>query len=337
MLKLSSNITIEGQKETYVFDFVCDVEIESSWVNLTDTCSITLPKKAKWLNKDLISSTDPLIKRGDYVTVKLGYDGVLNTYFEGYISKVHTDTPLRIECEDAMWKLKQLRVAKFSSKSVTLKELLTGIGVDSVVFFVSADIKIGQFKCSNISVAGVLEFLRKEYGIVSFIRDGFLYSGLAYWFDSDDIIPGSSDQVSFTQETIRRVFQDSIIGDNLEYMRIDDKKIKVVAKSLQTNNEVITVEVGDVDGDTYTYNDYSINEAELRKRALLFANRLRYEGFKGSFTTFGDQKIKHGDIVKLENELLKDQNGNYLVKSVRTSFGTDGFRQEVELDNKVNA
>jgi hypothetical protein len=51
-------------------------------------------------------------------------------------------------------------------------------------------------------------------------------------------------------------------------------------------------------------------------------------GFRGSFTTFGSPIVRHGDRVKLVDPVINDRNGFYIVKSVETSFGQNGYRQK---------
>ena len=61
-----------------------------------------------------------------------------------------------------------------------------------------------------------------------------------------------------------------------------------------------------------------------------------YEGFTGSFTTFGIPYVKHGDTVRIVNNQLPEMSGSYKVKGVVYYGGVDdGLRQEITLDYKV--
>ena len=64
--------------------------------------------------------------------------------------------------------------------------------------------------------------------------------------------------------------------------------------------------------------------------------RLKYEGFRGSFTTFGLPKVKHGDIVELIDKNLTERTGSYLVKEVKESNTNSGQRQTITLDIRVD-
>lgn len=314
MRRLSCNILISS----FTFTFVTDLTIESTWETLTDSVKITLPRKLIWEGKDIIGGNNPLIKRGDKVKIDLGYDDNLTNYFTGFVSKVNPRTPIELTCEDEIFQLKQKAIKNYSSESSSLSQMLTGIGLTN---FKAIDTQIGSFRVPNSTIAQCLEHLRSNYGFQSFFRDGVLYVGLAYYPEM--------------AKTIEKQFQFDIIDDNLEYRRDDDTKIKVKAISILKDNTKIIVEVGDPDGDLRTLHFYNITKTELVKYANRELPKLKYTGFWGDFTTFGDVKIRHGDIVSLIDKKLPDRNGKYLVKKVDTSFGLQGFRQKVYLDSKV--
>jgi hypothetical protein len=56
-----------------------------------------------------------------------------------------------------------------------------------------------------------------------------------------------------------------------------------------------------------------------------------YNGFRGKFTTFAIPNIKLGDYIALEDRVLPDRNGFYVVKAVERSGGVGGGRQVIEL------
>ena len=72
MFKLTAKIEIKGTGKKWEFDKVAEVEITRDTDTLTDTCVLKLPKKVRWQNEERIP-----IKRGDEVTVWLGYDDEL--------------------------------------------------------------------------------------------------------------------------------------------------------------------------------------------------------------------------------------------------------------------
>lgn len=315
MFRLSSDIRIGG----YFIKGVHEIEVQSSWDELTDTCTLTFPRRVDWRGKSLASGSDPLLKRNDAAIVQLGYDDENVEVFQGYISKLTTDIPVVIECQDTAYLLKQTTITK-SYKDVELSELLEAI-LPSQVPFSAPTVRLGQFRISNATPAKVLEYLRENYTLKSWFRGGRLYCGFAY--------------VPELQRTHIIRFERNVVEHSLEYLRQEDVKIKLKAISMKPDNTKIEYETGDEDGEQRTVYFYDVNEADLKKLANDEIERLRYEGYRGSLTTFLQPQINHGDVVDLRSAAYPERDGRYLVKSVTTNFGMNGGRQTLELDSKI--
>jgi len=307
----------------------------------------------------------PLILRGDKIKVEFGYSdfkttspttfnrGIIvenmATRFEGYITKINNKTPLELECEDNMYALKQTLVEnkEWTSEQYSveqmLQEMLTKSTFSDVKTFTLLNkdnytTKLGKFITYNVTMAQVLDELRKQpYNLQSFFRGSSLHWGvIRYYFD----------------EKINHQFhfQKNIISDNLVYTRADDMRIGVVAKSInkitldtknsngtfKSRHKEIKVSVGDKDGEIRTLFFADLNESELKKAAEAKLPYLRYEGFRGSFTTFCMPHVKHGDTVQLIDDVLPERNGTYLVKEVKYNAGVNGGRQTITLDIRVD-
>ena len=139
MLRLVSQIQIlQKPTDTYptrddiiTFDFVNNIEISSTWQNLSDTGSIIFPKNvsfrnqygavSSWAKQNVAIATGknpPLIMRGDKIIIVLGYEyevsagnfqTITNKVFEGYITSINNRIPLELEFEDNTWLLKQIQ------------------------------------------------------------------------------------------------------------------------------------------------------------------------------------------------------------------------------------
>lgn len=307
----------------------------------------------------------PLILRGDKIKVEFGYSDFkttspttfnranivenMATRFEGYITKINNKTPLELECEDNMYALKQTQVVnkEWTSDKYTveqmLQEMLTSSTFSDVKNFTlynkdNYKTKLGKFITYNVTMAQVLDELRKQpYNLQSFFRGNSLHWGvIRYYFD---------EKVNHQFH-----FQKNIISDNLIYTRADDMRIGIVAKSInkielvetnssgkkKTRHKEIKVTVGDKDGEIRTLFFTDLNESDLTKAANAKLPYLKYEGFRGSFTTFCMPHVKHGDAVQLIDDILPERNGTYLVKEVRYSAGVGGGRQIITLDIRVD-
>lgn len=310
-------VNTEIQIGDYTFQYVQEVNIESTWEMLTDTATITIPRKLSFQGESIVQG-ESLFKKSDQVVIKSGYDGTFNTLFTGYISAIKPGTLLTFECQDAMWLCKQ-KTVNASYRQVTLSELLTDI---SPIPFTAVDVSLGQFRISKATVAEVLEELRKTYGLYSWVRDGHLFAGLAYRADD-------------RSESIFR-FEHNIIESDLEYERGDDVGIKVQAISMQPDNTKIEITVGDSDGDQRTLHFYNLSESSLRTAAESEIIRLKYEGYRGSFQTFGEPHVQHGDLATIQDPTHADREGTYLIRKVEYSTGVSGFRQIITLDRKIS-
>ncbi|MEM7372823.1 MAG: hypothetical protein AAF587_29650 [Bacteroidota bacterium] len=301
----------------YEFGFAHALKVESSWENLTDVATIQVPRKLAF-NGKAVAQGDSLFRKGDRVTVKVGYDSELDTIFEGNVSAIKPLLPMAFDCQDDMWLLKQSNF-NLSYKSATIKQILSDI---SPIPFQSVDGNLGPFRISDVSGAQVLQELRRVYGLHSFIRSGTLFCGLAYWGD------GATHTFKFGHHIIEEY-------TNLEYLKKEDIRLAIKAVSILPNNQKIEVKVGDDGGEVRTLPFLGMDQAQLTATAEKHLEKFRIEGYKGSFSTFGQPSVMHGDTVELIDDTYPDRNGKYLVKSVRYSAGVNGYRQKIELDQKV--
>jgi hypothetical protein len=323
MVRVTCDITIGGLH----FTGIVEVQIESSWDTLTDTCKITFPRKYAYKGRTIVRGDKPLLKKKDFVVVNLGYDGHNVKLFEGYIVRIDADTPITVYCEDAAFLCKQNTIAKksYSSKDkLTLQKLLKDI-LPSSLPFESPDVSLGAFRISSATPAEVLEALKSQYLLKSWCRDGKLYCGFPYL------------------QTLRHdhtlYFQRDIDDEKskLEYMLKDEQKIRLKLISIGRDNKRTEVEKGEKDGEQRTLHYIDKDKAFLEKIANDEIERLKYNGYRGTFITFGQHLIKHtsiqhGDVVTLIDKLNPERDGSYFVKKIITKFGFSGFQQEVELD-----
>jgi len=362
--KPDENTSIERNK-TFSFNFVNEIEIFSSWEHFTDTAKIIFPKKMYFVDENGVKNnftgkniyagdTTPLIQRGDRITINLGYHynskTTIQKEFEGYITAVYNTTPITLECEDLMYELKKMQapIKTYYSNIWDVESMindmikLSGVKTDIKVRQ-SIKTKIGDFISGHETVAEVLANLRKKSHLNSYLRGTELRcSSIVYY-------PEDARNHIFS-------FQENIIEDNLQYSRKEDTNLHIRAYSVEksevetgqvtkkgkakTTNKRLEVLVPDdsiLTGETKTLYFYGIdNVTALKKEAEKKLNRYWFTGFKGKFVTFGLSSVRHGDHVKLIDKASPERNGNYLVKSVRKTFGVNGYRQEIELDIRLD-
>lgn len=316
MYRLTAKITIDGGRR-WQLEEVTEVEITRDTEKLTDECRITLPKKVKWDGEP-----DIPVRRGDMVSVSLGYDGELQAAFSGYVRDVGFKTPIVLVCEDEMFKLKQQPAQKKAYRNVDLETLLKdqGIGCEIRVF---GEQRLGQYRVTADTVASLLGKLQQQ-GIRSFFRteDGqpVLYCGVLFERET------SPSQVFATGLNI-------IDDQSLEQQQADTMRLRVKAVSLMPDNKKVKVEVGDADGELRVLHTYNKTESELKAWAEQEVKRLKRDGLTGSFKTFGYRLVDKLDVIGMKID--GEKKGCYQVKKNVIKYDTGGFRQEITLGYRV--
>lgn len=302
------------------------LHIESGWKRLTDTAELTLPRKAIFKEngkKDFkISEVKQYFKIGDPVLIELGYDGKYQKEFEGYITHVSADIPIKIKMEDEMYQLKKLPVhISLPKTSLTnlLKKIIPGYEIDAL------EVELGALKFAKTTVAKVLEFLKDEYSLFSYMDGKKLIVGKVYADDS-------------ALDPVKLHLEKNVVNNDLNYKDKDDVLIRITAVSTLSNGNKIEVTVGDETGEERQLSYYGIEiEAELKKLANEDYKKYKVDGFTGSLTAFGIPYFKHGMKVNLDSDLYPDRKGLYYVEETIIDYNDAGYRRKGQLGEKVTA
>lgn len=321
MLNLGCKINITREwnfgNSEWVVENVNSIEITMDSDTLADTCKIVLPKNTEWVGYKEIP-----IRRGDKVVVDMGYDGELVKRFEGFVSVVSAKTPTTITVEDWMFKLRQKNVKRKTYKNCKLSTLLKDILPGDVKCVLSGDVSIGDYRTTATTVAGELGELKKNCGIRSFFElvDGKPILYVYTVFPEKRINAGVFDK-------------DVIIENNLEYRRKDDVLVRIKGTSILSHNKRITYEEGDSGGETRDVTAYGLTLAELKVFVKNWIKKLKFDGLRGDFKTFGEPVVRKMDVIDMVVEGVIP--ATYQVKGVVVSFGMDGYRQKIILENWI--
>tara|TARA_R110002126_G_scaffold89252_1_gene213375 strand:- start:1589 stop:2617 length:1029 start_codon:yes stop_codon:yes gene_type:complete len=325
MVRLDSKIELSAE----TFDFCTETSVTSSYDNLLDSAQVIIAKKIKYQNdqgktiENITRGANALFKIGDTASISVGYNSLITKIFTGFISGVKTKFPLKFSLEDEVYQLKQ-NSFNLSLKNPQLSTLLKKIIPAGVEYEITAEQNLGNFRINGGSTAMILDELRKKHGIYSFFRDSVLYVGLA-------IVPKLQNTYRFEFNTVQ-----IISGDNLEYVDKDERKIKVVCKSIDNANNTLEATAGDADGETRTLYFNNITLKDLQATADRLKDELRYSGYNGNFETFASPAVNHGDIIELINKEIPEQSGGYLCSKVVSNFGyAIGGRQYIYLKQKI--
>jgi hypothetical protein len=378
IIKITRNKTFDfpNRKGEMSIQFLESYNVQSTWESLTDAGKITFPKNLYYKNefgslqrlngKDVNVggfNSEPLILRGDSISLRVGYRYIDKTgkeivdtevVFTGYISKVTSNIPIEIEVQDNMFLLKQNSLKpKTFTKNNTLEDILKYI-ITGTTFKIYAltTTNLGPFTIGNETSAQVLNRLKTTYNLDAYFSDNTLICGV-FRYREDKISTHLFD------------FEKNVIESQLEFSRKDDIKLSAVAynnvteetgavtksgkKKTKNKRIEVLVELNN-SAQGYTLKQVTSNKEgerrtfffigaktkeELGKLAYEKLKQYYYEGLKGSFTTFAIPFVKMGDNVKLNSKLYPERNGTYKVKKVVASGGTNGLRQEITLDYKI--
>lgn len=337
MLKCLTLITITQvtpfngvtRNKVFTIDFVSEGEINSTWVNLTDTAKLTFPKNIymkdgngkpiTWTGQSIIADDNsiPILLRGDKINIQIGYQDdnnapELNEEFDGFITKINPKIPIQVSCEDRMWQLKQVKAAN----SVFTKDVGDMINTLVKANQLTKDIKVvtgtgqniqvnvGSFRIQNETIAEVLHRLQKDYRIYSYFRktNGVyeLRIGIVYY-------PQDRQQVVYHfQKNIHQENQD------LEYQRTEDVNVGIKAYSV-LNSEVEVIN-----------EDATKKTKKKRIEVFVSKNGKSVEsGFQGEIVTRyyfpkNGRELAEADLVKLAQQDLR----KYYYTGLKGAFST---------------
>ena len=94
--------------------------------------------------------------------------------------------------------------------------------------------------------------------------------------------------------------------------------------------------------DSYTVVPYhstkkNITSDALVEEAINYFKNYNLNGVKGSLLLFGDFGIRTGVQVEIDDPRNSSKNGVYLVEKVTTTFGVNGYFQDIEVPYKIQS
>lgn len=320
MYVLSSDITIGGIQ----FNGVNQVNIVRSIYELSATATIKLPVTAVLKQKGEPTTkveTAKVVKVGDKVTIKLGYDNKLQTEFVGYVKRLNLTMPIEIECEDEFY---NCRGRKVSLKgTTTLDELLK---LCSLKVGNCETLKLKNFAISGNatpSVAQVLGKLQTDYGLNIF-------------FDIEGRVNAVRPE-RIQSDTVKYEFRRNVItDDDLIYRRADDVKIEIKAICIKKDGTKVEATKGADGGTAKTLYFYDVED--MQELALLAEAELRrcsYDGYEGEIETFLIPYATPTMIADIIDPVFSERDGQYYIEATEIEYGMNGGRRRVTLGTKI--
>ena len=124
--------------------------------------------------------------------------------------------------------------------------------------------------------------------------------------------------------------------------KISKKQIKATVLDKEDVNQNISniygTGVNKVDLSGYnitTIHAYNLDRDGLQQKAEAALSETSKTGISGKVTLFGDFNLNAGCKVRLHDDLNPEREGVYVVSSVKTTFGANGYRQEITIPYKL--
>jgi hypothetical protein len=334
MLQLICDIKISGKGNKKIgFDYVREMEIKTSCKNLTDTATVTVPKKMSWKGKPLTE----YIGRGDAIEIWAGYaEYGLKRLFKGYLTDVENSYPLVLKCENEMWRFKTVMVPAEKIESFDMKSYIEKYGgvkahVAEGLSFGSMDIK------DEMSLTQALDMIMQTYPyVVGYFQDDEFHAAL------------NSERWGAAMKVVVFDPARNMISDSLKYVLADDVRIGIKATSILRDNTKLeayapseaysnkTIKTGWEQ--RHFFSPESRTQSELQKFADRMAAEYVSDSMSGSFTAFGEPLVRKGDVVELRDRDRRERNGKrFVADSVDYKFGSGGYRQTITLGARVKS
>lgn len=315
MYKISWHITI-GK---YTLAMLESVFIKRSVEALSDTAVITLPGTV--YNRAL--EVENKIKRGDAVTIRLGYNDELVTEFEGFLESISTDGgSLTLTCEDGLFMFRtSLPDAEIRNASV--KEVLNRViaTVGGLSLACDYDFTYDKFVISNATGYDVLKKVQEEAKPNIYLKGTVLHVHPQY-------------MEVFGQANYD--FALNIEKADLKYRNADERRLLVEVESKTPDGKIIKAEAGTTGGEKLSMKVSGVSDqASLKKLANEALVQRVYTGYEGSFTAWLIPYIDAGYKVVIRDDDYPARNGTYYVTAVETTLSRDGGVRKITLGKKI--
>ena len=312
-----------------------EVEWRCSVADFTDTCTVRLPLSPyvrttrpatgvkELMTRDTVprSSVDRCeVRKGDPVSVRLGYGGDNREVFRGFVRRVNLGGLLEVECEGYSYPLRDKYVTRSYRRTTArqmLRDLVAGTGIrlsDRI-----DDIPLENVTLQNVNGLKVLEWFQKECCCRVF-------------FDFDTLYVGVSQYALQKPEVRLRPGWNTVEDREMKQDTGDDVVINIVSKD----------SAGRVSRRSPAGRAAAADVKEVKVRAGLPEDFLRRalaemqadedaQGYEGSLTLFLQPHVEKGCVAVVDDRRFPERSGRYFVQEVKGTFGPGGGRQEIKL------
>lgn len=328
---MTHEIRINGE----IIPLITSVSVKMDVGQLVNTATIELPATA--FKRRLAQVAN--IRRGQYVSIRLGYDGNNKVEFEGYVNRrTDKDNGLVVECEDSMFLFRQTTMKNQEFANPSMKHLLEVVvqevnksmnGASSkITIATNMNYKYEKFVFQNASAFDVLKKIQEE-------------TKAHIYLDTDNVLHVEPQYIEKASKTVKYSFQQNICRDGLSLTWKNTKENPLIVEvegSGKVNGKMVKeiVTSGETGGDRIKEKIKGIvDKKTLQGIADDMYNARNYTGFEGSFEGWLIPCITAGDFAQITDDEDESRNGKYYVKSVETTFDSGGGKRKINLGHRV--
>ncbi|MCR5570477.1 MAG: hypothetical protein K6G31_14585 [Paludibacteraceae bacterium] len=280
------------------------------------------------------------VKKGQRVSIALGYDDDNRQEFDGFVKSVALDdNQLTLECEDPLYVFRRVDIPNGEKTNVTLKQLLDyvlgevnayirseGLG-DPLKLNCLYDYGYSKITFTHATAYSVMEQIQKEGKPNIFISGGVL-----------NIVP----QYTHTNGTARYSMQRNICRDGLKlkWRNETDRDLYVEVKAKDTDGKTEIIATAGKARQNADKLEVKFNAIKDKASLQTIADNLYksqvYTGYEGSFNGWLVPFCDAGYVVELTDAANELRSGRYYVEAVEVSFSSAGGVRSVSLGASVS-
>ncbi|MDB4157976.1 hypothetical protein N9609_00645 [bacterium] len=322
MLNIDWNIEFNTNGQSYQLGMLAECEVFSSVENLADTATIVLPEAVM---NEVLNFENKLI-RGSEVVIKMGYDGVLETEFTGYIQDItNNDSSLKIVCEDALF------LFRFGIPDTELKPTsLSKIGqylIDEIdssfTLKCTYDINYEKFTIHQATGYDVLKKIQSE------TKANIYFNTELKELHIHPPYVEKGGEVFYSM-------QKNVENSSLEFNNKLDSKVEITIESTDLKGTVHKVTSGTTGGNKVTLKVGAMDEASMRRIADAELLRSNAAGYEGSFDAWLIPFVKPTYSARIKDEDYPNKTAYYYVSSVVTNLSDGGGKRTITPSIKLS-
>lgn len=328
-LNLTARITV-GQA---IFNNISSFTITESVKDLSDQAVITLARNYKLLDKPILD----YIHSGMPVKIECGYNGDLQTEFEGFVKPgIDADFPVVIECDQLFPLRKNNWVLSF--QNISLRELLVKIAPGYIIE--APDVQLGKLIIDNASTLEVLKDLENKWGLFFKIHSNILCAGWPFDF-----------RPSFTKLNQYTIGLNVRNYKGLKFIQDNDFNTVVRVNVAQKDGKKNTYDVSVQNGKTIARkndktalvdkiintNRTGISDADAINYGKGILRKSVYDGYFGILSGFCLPRTKAGDTIEIIDNLRPERNGQYVTERTVLNYADAHIKRDCHISFKADS